>query len=113
MSFHLGRTLEAVAVAVVSMLCASVSCAQQPFSQSSNPGSYVGFAQTPPAAYSNSSSAFGSINQVPVHNGGAFFVACWADVPSHNSAYFSATFAARGVGAVHSMRTQFRSFVTT
>jgi hypothetical protein len=100
-----------VVATIVAMLCASVSYAQQPFSQSSNPGSYVGFAQTP-GAFSNSFSSIDqSIPQSPAL--GRMYVACWAEASSQNTAYFSATFAARGVGAVHSMRTQFRSFVTT
>ena len=98
-----------VAATIVLMLGASVSFAQPPFSQSSNPGSYVGFAQTPGAALNNSSS---SINQhIPQSPAlGSLYVACWAEVPSNNTAYFSATFAGP---AVNPVRKQFRTFVTT
>jgi hypothetical protein len=80
------------------MLCTSVSYAQsqQPlpvFPSSENPGNVPGGPVTTPLSY-----------------GGAFYVACWAEVPSRNTAYFSATFAAPAVNAV---RKQFRSFVTT
>jgi hypothetical protein len=72
-----------VAATIALMLCASVSYAQSP---SSNPGSYT------------------------LNPAGPMYAACWAEVPSQNSAYFSATFAASSVNA---LRKQFRSFVTT
>ena len=104
-----------VAATIVLMLCASVSYAQQPFSQSSNPGSYVGFAQTP-GAFLNSSSASttasaaltGTYRKAPWP--GRMYVACWAEVPSHSTAYFSPTFPAP---AVSSARKEFRELVTT
>jgi hypothetical protein len=93
------------------MLGASVGHAQPPFSQSSNPGSYVGFAQTPGAAIAQTGQGFnGRPLEIPLSSGGGMYVACWAEVPSHNAAYFSATFAAP---AVNALRKQFRSFVTT
>src|SRR4029078_4815697 len=97
MRLRLGRTFEAVAVALVSMFCASVSYAQPPFSQSSDPGSYVGFAQTPSALQSQY--PIGQMTGVrpstdpatsPAYRPSYF--ACWAEVPSQNTAYFSATF---------------------
>jgi hypothetical protein len=38
------------------------------------------------------------------------YVACWAEVPSHNTAYFSATFE---VPTVYGARNEFRKLVTT
>ena len=108
------KNMKAVAVAVDLMLCASVSYAQQPFSQSSNPGSYVGFAQTPSALQS-----MYPRDQIGVRTGPdtrpsssyvPSYVACWAEVPAHNTAYFSATFELPGV---KDFRKQFRTFVTT
>jgi len=75
-----------VAATIVLMFCASVSYAQPPFSQSSNPGSYT----SNPA--------------------GPMYAACWAEVPSQNTAYFSATFL---IPAVNTLKDQFRTFVTT
>jgi hypothetical protein len=42
--------------------------------------------------------------------GPGMYVACWAEVPSHNTAYFSATFAAPTVNGI---RKEFRQFVKT
>jgi hypothetical protein len=97
-----------VAVAVVSMFCASVSYAQGSDAKlpSANPGSY-------PQPISPGAS-FNSMNTGPrwasPEPPGAMYVACWADVPSQNTAYFRATFAAP---AVNTIRKQFRTFVTT
>jgi hypothetical protein len=106
MSLHLGRTFEAVALAVVSMLCASVSYAQsqQPlpvFPSSESPGN-VQFQQR---AYPRDQNL-----GTPFSYGGSFHVACWAEVPSHSTAYFTATF---GAPAVSSARKEFRKLVTT
>jgi hypothetical protein len=106
--------VQAVAATVVLMLCASVSDAQQPFSQSSNPGSYVGFAQTPSAFGNTSASTTGSAALTGTYRKapwpGRMYVACWAEVPSHSTAYFSPTFPAP---AVSSARKEFRELVTT
>jgi len=108
-------TVRTVAATIVLMFCASVSYAQPPFSQSSNPGSYVGFAQTPSALQSQY--PIGQMTGVrsstdpatsPAYRPSYF--ACWAEVPSHNTAYFSATFEVPGV---NDFRKQFRTFVTT
>src|SRR6478672_3824703 len=98
-----------VAATIALMLGASVSFAQPPFSQSSNPGSYVGFAQTPGAALNNSSSSINQhIPQSPgVTPGNPVYVSCWAEVPSL-TAYFSATFL---MPAFNTLKDQFRTFV--
>ena len=103
-----------VAATIVLMLCASVSDAQPPFSQSSNPGSYVGFSQTPSALQSMYPRDQIGVRTGPVTRPSSSYVpsyvACWAEVPSHNTAYFSATFEVPGVNY---FRKQFRTFVTT
>jgi len=100
--------------AVVLMLCATVSDAQPPFSQSSNPGSYVGFAQTPSALQAQYPRDQFGVRTGPVTRPSSSYVpsyvACWAEVPSHNTAYFSATFEVPGI---NDLRKQFRTFVTT
>ena len=108
-------TVRTVAATIVLMFCASVSYAQPPFSQSSNPGSYVGFAQTPSALQSQY--PIGQMTGVrsstdpatsPAYRPSYF--ACWAEVPSQKTAYFSATFL---MPAVNTLEDQFRTFVTT
>src|SRR5262245_7403861 len=103
-----------VAATIVLVLCASVSDAQPPFSQSSNPGSYVGFAQTPSALQSQYPRDQIGVRPGPVARASSSYVpsyvACWAEVPSHNTAYFSATFEVPGV---NDFRKQFRTFGTT
>ena len=62
------------------------------------------------ASVSNAQSAFPNLGSHTADTGGPMYVACWAEVPSQNTAYFSATFAASSVNA---LKKQFRSFVTT
>src|SRR6185295_18205180 len=100
---------------IVLMFCASVSYAQPPFSQSSNPGSYVGFAQTPSALQSQyprgqMTGARSSPDPATSPTYVQSYVACWAEVPSQNTAYFSATFA---MPPHNTLKEQFRTFVTT
>jgi hypothetical protein len=87
------------------MLGASVSYAQTltvpPYSQTAagqaelaNRAAYL----TPPYEFGAPYSASRSMH-----------VACWAEVPSHNTAYFSATFAAP---SVYNARKEFRQLVT-
>jgi hypothetical protein len=99
--------VKAVAVAVVSMLSASVSYAQGNDAKlpSATPGYYV------PPTLSPNNNGFSSNQYIPPSPArGPMYVACWADVPSDNTAYFSATFAGP---AVNQVRKQFRTFVTT
>jgi hypothetical protein len=96
-----------VAVAIVSMLCASVTKAQSSY--------------TPMPVYPSSES-LGNVQfqsgantwsgqlQVVSPDTGGLYVACWAEVPSNNTAYFSPTFAASSVNVV---RKEFRKVVTT
>ena len=97
-----------VAATIVLMLCASVSHAQsqQPlpvFPSSESPGNIQFQSQANrPSDYANLG--------MPSFNPGPMYVACRAEVPSHNTAYFSATFQAP---AVSSARKEFRQLVTT
>jgi len=84
----------AVAATVVFMLGASVAHAQATPSQ-------AGLALQNP------------YNFMPLYltnEPGTMYVACWAEVPSHNTAYFSATFPSP---TVSSARKEFRNVVTT
>ena len=95
-----------VVATIVAMLCASVSFAQGSDAKlpSTNPASYL-----PQCCFNT----FNSLNTGPqwaTPEQGAMYVACWAEVPSNNAAYFSATFAGP---AVNPVRKQFRTFVTT
>ena len=86
-----------IAATIVLAVCASVSYAQLP---SSNPGSYT----------QNTGRVMEQPGRPTNWPAGPMYAACWAEVPSQNSAYFSATFAASSVNA---LRKQFRTFVTT
>ena len=104
---HMSK-VRTVAVAVVSMLCASVSYAQ---------GSDAECHQPNPGSYSAADLSRGFLQHHDhrpsvgkPRTPGPMYVACWAEVPSQNTAYFSATFAAP---AVNTIRKQFRTFVTT
>ena len=100
------RTLEAVAVTIGLMLCASVSYAQGPtvtFPERQSSADQAGLANR----------AYGQpIADLPIgyldQQRTGMYVACWAEVPSHNTAYFSATFAAPSVA---SARKEFRQLV--
>jgi hypothetical protein len=97
-----------VAAAITLMLGASVSYAQSSytpmpvFPSSESPGNVQfqndGYLRLPRTIW---------LTDKPV---GAMYVACWAEVPSNNTAYFSAKFAGPAVSPV---RKQFRTFVTT
>jgi len=88
------------------MLCASVSYAQGSDAKlpSTNPASYI--PQIGTATNYSSSSLFYPRGPAP----GSMYVACWAEVASNNTAYFSPTFAAPSVNDV---RKEFRKVVTT
>ena len=101
--------VKAVAATIVLMLCASVSYAQSSqtplpvFPSSQSPGNIQFQSQANrPSDYANLG--------MPSFNPGPMYVACRAEVPSHNTAYFSATFQAP---AVSSARKEFRQLVTT
>jgi hypothetical protein len=92
-------TFVRAAFAVVLMLCASAGYAQR--------SSYEISGQTL-QPYNNS---FSSINQyTPSPARGKMYVACWAEVSSRGTAYFSSTFAAPVMSAA---RKEFRELVTT
>jgi hypothetical protein len=106
MSLHLGRKFAAVAVAVVPMFFASVSHAQDRppgvFPSSESPGNVQFQSEANPDNYRRLTTPFSY--EKP------FYVACSAEVPSHSTAYFTATFQAP---AVASARKEFRKLVTT
>ena len=118
MTFCIRRALEAVAVTGGLMLCASVSYAQgTPVTIPQPP-----FSQTPAGQAALASQA-GAYTQAPIPphlpipanlrsqiDAYRFYVACWAEVPSRSTAYFSGTFAAPTINGV---RKEFRQFVTT
>jgi hypothetical protein len=96
-----------VVATIVLMLCASVSHTQTyaygVFPSSESPGN-VQF-QSGANNWSTGPSQF-----YLAPDSGRLYVACWAEVSSQNTAYFSATFAGP---AVNPVRKQFRTFVTT
>ena len=101
--------VKTVAVAIVSMFCASVGYAQSSktplpvFPSSESPGN----AQFQSAEYPRDQQNF----ETPLSPArGGMYVACWAEVASNNTAYFSPTFAASSVNVV---RKEFRKVVTT
>jgi len=101
--------VKTVAVAIVSMFCASVGYAQSSqtplpvFPSSESPGN----AQFQSAEYPRDQQNF----ETPLSPArGGMYVACWAEVASNNTAYFSPTFAAPSVNDV---RKEFRKVVTT
>ena len=97
----------AVAATIVFMLGASVAhaqavpSAQNPF-DTANPLS-------PPCTDSATTVVTG-LRCEASRGPGKMYVACWAEVPSHNTAYFSATFEA---ASVYNARKEFRQLVTT
>jgi hypothetical protein len=101
--------VKAVAVTIGLMLCASVSYAQGPpvtFPERQSSVDQAGLANR---AYGQPiGSAYPSAPLDQLRTG--MYVACWAEVPSRSTAYFSATFAAPTVNGV---RKEFRQFVTT
>ena len=101
--------VKTVAVAIVSMFCASVGYAQSSqtplpvFPSSESPGNV----QFQSAEYPRDQQNF----ETPLSPArGGMYVACWAEVASNNTAYFSPTFAAPSVNDV---RKEFRKVVTT
>jgi hypothetical protein len=96
-----------VAVAIVSMLCASVSCAQSSYTPMPVYPSSESLGNVQFQSEANNWSGQG---QVVSPDTGRLYVACWAEVSSQNTAYFSATLASPSVNA---LRKQFRTFVTT
>ena len=105
--------VKAVAAAIVFMLGASVSYAQTLTAPPSSqlPGGQAELASggvNPGVGPLAGSSSIGGY-RVP-NEPGLMYVACWAKVPSHNTAYFSATFAAP---SVYNARKEFRKLVTT
>jgi len=106
--------VRAVAATIVLMLCASGSYAQAP-SANGWAGTPIGQAQlgwtfqSPSSANPNPGTQSASrISRDSTPTG--MYVACWAEVPSHNTAYFSATFEAP---TVYGARKEFRKLVTT
>jgi hypothetical protein len=100
--------VRAVAATIVFMLGASVAHAQQPTEIGRNP---IGVPNdlSPPCTDSATTVVKGlrcEARQGP----GKMYVACWAEVPSHNTAYFSATFEAP---SAYNARKEFRKLVTT
>jgi hypothetical protein len=104
----------AVAAAIVFMLWASGSYAQAAAANGYS-GTAIGqaqlgwqFFQSPSSSPPNSGLQSASrIERPPL---GMMYVACWAEVPSHNAAYFTAPFLSP---TVNSARTEFRQLVTT
>jgi len=97
--------VKAVAATIVFMLGAPVSYAQGPpvtFPQSQQATNVLSGVES-----TSNSSILGF--RVPCEPG-PMYVACWAEVPSHNTAYFSATFPSP---TVNSARKEFRNLVTT
>src|SRR5262249_14103316 len=100
--------VKAVAATIVVMLCASVADAQQPTEIGRNPIGPGDNQLAPPCTDSGTTVVKGlrcEASQGP----GKMYVACWAEVPSHNTAYFSATFEA---SSTYNARKEFRQLVT-
>ena len=97
-----------VAATIALMLCTSVVVAQSPaIGQGSTPYSGTSAGQ----AISPNNPSFSSVfMHPPGPEAGNMYVACWAEVASNNTAYFSPTFAASSVNVV---RKEFRKVVTT
>jgi hypothetical protein len=109
--------VEAVAATIVFLLGASVAHGQSlsAADQERNRDAAGVFNQTPygQSELANRAAYLNAPTSLPPGTPPAnrpMYVACWAEVPSHNTAYFSATFAAP---AVNSVRKEFREFVTT
>jgi hypothetical protein len=103
--------VRAVAATIVFMLGVSVSYAQGPpltFPLNQQTTNVPPDRATAVNSYNRLDSS-GAGPGYPTANG-QLYVACWAEVPSHNTAYFSATFAAP---TVNSARKEFRELVTT
>jgi hypothetical protein len=100
--------VKAVAATFVFMLCASGSYAQAP-AANGWAGTPIGQAQLGWTFQSSSPQTTG--NTMPLFEGpGLMYVACWAEVPSHNTAYFTAPFPSP---TVYAARKEFRQLVTT
>jgi hypothetical protein len=115
MTFRTRRTLEAVAVTIGLMLGASVGHAQgytpSAADQERNRDAAGVFNQSVAGqAALAAGQGYENGSYVVPDQRGALYVACWADVPSHNTAYFSATFVAP---TAYSARKEFRELVTT
>ncbi len=121
MTSQMRRALEAVAVAVGLMLCASVAHSQSAADQERNrdaagvinqsPYGQAGLAARNPYNYTPQPMSSKSATRIlKSQDPGGMHVACWAEVPSHNTAYFSATFLAP---SAYSARKEFRQLVTT
>jgi len=105
--------VRAVAATIVLMLCASVS-----YGQAAAPNGYAGTAdgqaqlgrtfQSPPSGLLPNTSSASRISRDSTPTG--MYVACWAEVPSHNTAYFTAPFPSP---TVYAARKEFRQLVTT
>jgi len=103
--------VRAVAATIVFMLCASVG-----YAQSYDPSSrQIGMPAAPWAPFMGPSGltpgwttqSASRIERPPL---GMMYVACWAEVPSHNTAYFSPIIESP---TVNSARKEFRQLVTT
>ena len=112
-------TVKAVAATIVFMLGASVSYAQgytpSAGDEARNRDAAGVFNQSPVGqqVLADRNPGLVGVNQLPLPaqlSPGRFYVACWAEVPSHNTAYFSAAFPAP---TINSIRKEFRQFVMT
>jgi hypothetical protein len=100
--------VKAVAATIVFMLGASVGHAQQPTEIGRNP---IGEGDSALTVCTDSATTVVKGLRCEASQGpGKMYVACWAEVPSHNTAYFSATFEA---SSTYNARKEFRQLVTT
>jgi hypothetical protein len=90
------------------MLCVSVSYAQSAADQERNRDAAGIVNQNDPAGLAGRN-PYAYAPTYPASATGPMYVACWAEVPSHNTAYFSATFVAP---AIYSARKEFSELVT-
>jgi hypothetical protein len=109
--------VRAVAATIVFMLGASVSYAQSSDTSLRQPRTpFMGPSTLDPNTWTLQSASRLSRGSTPgisssgTYGPGMMYVACWAEVPSNNTAYFSATFAAPTVNGI---RKEFRQFVKT
>jgi len=100
--------VRAVAATIVFMLGASVAHAE--VSQSGQSPFDTAPIEVAPPCTDSATTVFKGLRCEASQGPGKMYVACWAEVPSHNTAYFSATFEAP---SVYNARKEFRRLVTT
>jgi hypothetical protein len=102
--------VRAVAATIVFMLGASVAQAQvdRPSQSGQNPFDLAN--PLPPPCTESATTVVTGLRCEAPQGPGKMYVACWAEVPSHNTAYFTGPFLSP---TVNSARKEFRQLVTT